>query len=630
MLSKRTRPYDPESLDPNTRLRRNLGDLLSRNEVSASRLGEVINDVNRCAPHVVRDLSDAGRQGGPMRKDNVAGKLRRKFLRKSTWMPDYIANIRVFDPKTKTVKRQNVGQQLIHEIVAVLLKNGFKDKIIGKENIDPRTLEHLLFCESEAGCNLLGVGLWGDGAPTQWDRSESIDVLSVSFPGIGGFENLRIPLVALPHSRVCSETWEDVFSIIKWSLEILASGRWPTARHDGSAWHSSDNCRKTARKILRGALVEVRQDWKFASEVFGFPAHNTGDGCCWACKCTPRQVYVWGTDIHTCALFRSSVDTPPPAVTIFLQTYTQYIICIIHNAWSLLCMPGALHTPRHICFLQCICMPCSQVREVTSEARWRNEGLSNAECLLKIMQRKGRLNPILTAPWVKTRIFRMDWLHIGDLGVAADFVGNFLHEVLDRFPGDNKKEKCASLYSEMEAYYNENNVQDRYDCMLPTFFEGKDKPYKLRGSAAKIRALVPFIWQLAQEILDVRVPKEAAMRQAALHLNEVYSALSSEHADPCTAMREHGIKFAIQYVALHDLLNSDDDKAWRLKPKLHLFLHVTSDRSLPRLYWTYRDEDFGGSVARMARRRGGVLCCRGTSLQVLNRFKIGNPVIRIR
>jgi methyl coenzyme M reductase subunit C len=36
--------------------------------------------------------------------------------------------------------------------------------------------------------------------------------------------------------------------------------------------------------------VEVRQDWKFANEVFGFPAHNTVEGCCWACKCTPAEV----------------------------------------------------------------------------------------------------------------------------------------------------------------------------------------------------------------------------------------------------------------------------------------------------------------------------------------------------
>ena len=239
------------------------------------------------------------------------------------------------------------------------------------------------------------------------------------------------------------------------------------------------------------------------------------------------------------------------------------------------------------------------------------------------------MSPLLTAPWVTSRIFRMDWLHVSDLGIAADFIGNFFHEVLQFMPGENKDERCAILYSLILAYYEAHDITDRFDCMLLTFFEPKDGPYKLRGSAAKIKALVPFVWQLAQEILDINVPRLAAMRHAAFHLNEVYSALSSSHADACASMREHGIKFAIQYVSLHDFLNPADDRAWRLKPKLHLWLHITSDSSVPRLTWTYRDEDFGGSVARMARRRGNLLRCSSTSSVALSRFKIDAPCIRI-
>lgn len=249
--------------------------------------------------------------------------------------------------------------------------------------------------------------------------------------------------------------------------------------------------------------------------------------------------------------------------------------------------------------------------------------------MLRILQRRGRVCPLLECPWVTTRIFRMDWLHVSDLGVAADFLGIFFHFVIELFPGSSKKDRCTNLYQEILAFYENNNVSDRFDCMLPTFFEPADSGYKLRGGAAKVRALVPFAWQLAQEVLDTSVPVEAAIRQAAFHLNEVYQALSSNFHDPCPHMREHGIKFALQYVALHDHLHNADDKAWRLKPKLHLFLHITSDNSVPRLTWTYRDEDFGGSVARMARRRGGLLKCSSTSRCTLARFKMANPCIRI-
>ena len=89
------------------------------------------------------------------------------------------------------------------------------------------------------------------------------------------------------------------------------------------------------------------------------------------------------------------------------------------------------------------------------------------------------------------------------------------------------------------------------------------------------------------------------------------------------------MKFASQYVALHDLCNPTDDKSFRIELKMHLFMHLVSDGTVPRLIWIYRDKDFGGSVARMARRRGNLLNCRRTSFNVISRFKMANPCIRL-
>jgi len=242
---------------------------------------------------------------------------------------------------------------------------------------------------------------------------------------------------------------------------------------------------------------------------------------------------------------------------------------------------------------------------------------------------RGKICPLLEAPWVKTRIFRMDWLHVCDIGVSQDFLGNLLHALLPFSIGNNKKEQCASLYAEILAQYKMNGVEDRLDCLFPSLFEHSDGPYKLRCSAAKARALVPIACNLAQEMLDSRVPKFAAIKQAAFHLSQVYFALSANHPSPAATMAEHGLKFAVQYVALHDFCNGADSYAWRIKPKLHLFLHIVSDGTVPRLTWTYRDEDFGGSVARMARRRGNLLSSSCTSLNVLSRFKMENPCVRL-
>ena len=97
MIAKNKRPYEPEALAPSTRLRRNMSDLLARNELSGDRIGEVVNDIHRVAPTELRDLS------GPAGK-NTTKRLMGKFMKKSAWMPDYIASVRTWDPKTQKIE----------------------------------------------------------------------------------------------------------------------------------------------------------------------------------------------------------------------------------------------------------------------------------------------------------------------------------------------------------------------------------------------------------------------------------------------------------------------------------------------------------------------------------------------
>ena len=89
------------------------------------------------------------------------------------------------------------------------------------------------------------------------------------------------------------------------------------------------------------------------------------------------------------------------------------------------------------------------------------------------------------------------------------------------------------------------------------------------------------------------------------------------------------MRFALQYVSLRNA-HADDPKAWRIKPELHMFLELCSEGPHPAKFWNYRDEDWGGSVARMARRRGGELHALTFSTNVLSRFKVQQPVIRMK
>lgn len=61
---------------------------------------------------------------------------------------------------------------------------------------------------------------------------------------------------------------------------------------------------------------------------------------------------------------------------------------------------------------------------------------------------------------------------------------------------------------------------------------------------------------------------------------------------------------------------------WRVKPKLHLLQELAEvSGSCPSDSWLYRDEDFGGSLAQMSRRRGGRNAPHNTSAVVLAKFQ---------
>jgi hypothetical protein len=163
-----------------------------------------------------------------------------------------------------------------------------------RAGMDPLTLKHLVSCEASAGSRLLALGIWGDGVPCNWDRSESAECFTMNFPGQSGeFKPLRLPLTALSRKQISEHTWFDILSVLSWSLRIAAAGVWPVARHDESAFSKADCHRaKQAGQPLgvRAALAEVRGDWKMFGEVFGFPKWNTKAGVCWRCNCRPDQV----------------------------------------------------------------------------------------------------------------------------------------------------------------------------------------------------------------------------------------------------------------------------------------------------------------------------------------------------
>ena len=153
----------------------------------------------------------------------------------------------------------------------------------------------------------------------------------------------------------------------------------------------------------------------------------------------------------------------------------------------------------------------------------------------------------------------------------------------------------------------------------------RQKPAKV--AVLRRRALVPFALKVATDILDPADDIEATAIQAMRHLSDCYKALGDSSPSFSAKLKENSTKFALLYCALE--ATDPTGVRWRVRRKLHMFLELCSEGSMPARFWNYRDEDFGGSVSKLSRRRGGVLSLKAFSSNLLERFKIAQPAIRM-
>ena len=133
-----------------------------------------------------------------------------------------------------------------------------------------------------------------------------------------------------------------------------------------------------------------------------------------------------------------------------------------------------------------------------SAAAWRTQPLSHMDMLARIRHQGDRINPLLQLPWIETKCFRPDWLHVADLGVTADFIGNALKILEPLCPGPSRAARVSFLNIWMQDWYDRNHIEDRLNVLLPELFIQRNKGYKLRAGAAKARVLVPWIDHVCQ------------------------------------------------------------------------------------------------------------------------------------
>ena len=245
--------------------------------------------------------------------------------------------------------------------------------------------------------------------------------------------------------------------------------------------------------------------------------------------------------------------------------------------------------------------------DADTTAEWRHQRLSTLEFIHRQKKLGKKISPICSVQGVSNRIFRFDWLHAVDQGVAADFFGNALETLLPKMAGDNKAAKCQTLNRKLQAFYKRHKVQDKVKCLELKHFKrpSATQPPKLKMVfAAEVRCMTPFIKELTQEFCRDACPQEVTVRLAARKLELCYIALAKTSLPAREELLQTcSREFAQLYKALHQ--KSTDGILWRPKPKMHQMLELCSEPGCdPTTSWCYRDEDAGGPISKVCRMRG--------------------------
>ena len=263
MWHKRKQEYHKVQDIPERMLRHNLCELFLDNVVSGSRLQTIAEDavVAGCPGFddllSARHCKEIKELRGKHKKSQSSAKIRkrknahrdvmRRLSKRSLWPPAYIASITVFNTKTQEETKMNIAVSLPHEILWAFAQNNNKDDLLDQSGMTPTCKSHLLYMMNQfQKQEALAFGIWIDGCPCNWDRTCSLEAVTLNMPGLSGSNaGLRLPLCVLPKHYVAKDkTFDDILKVLSWSFVWAANGVFPPNRHDLSPWTSGDRWRK--------------------------------------------------------------------------------------------------------------------------------------------------------------------------------------------------------------------------------------------------------------------------------------------------------------------------------------------------------------------------------------------------
>ena len=507
------------------------------------------------AASILRDAAAAGAEGvadlAHMADDkNVHRNLLRKLLKSSKWPRLYWAKVHVWNKRTMEVEEAMVPMLLVHELVATFHAHRQDDQqLFDTGSLDEMGRRHIASVAGEINAGGPVVGLG------LW-----LDGVAAKWDRAGSIDMLTLSLPG-------------------------QTGRWKAARIPlCSIDHSWVAKHQTWDDIL--AVVT----WSLQMAAMGVYPTQRPDGQPWL-----------STDVQR----RRRAGQPLGCKAALVQ---------VTGDWKMYkdIFRFPQHNERDGCCFRCAVRPAG-IRDTGSAAPWRQDRLDHWGIIARMRQKNLTVSPLFQAPGVRAEILRIDWLHVADLGVAADWLGQLFVYLLGKF-GGSAVAGCASLWRRIQELYVRYPPFAKLDTLTVQMLRVSGPP-KLRCYGSECRGLIPIARHLAEEMLATNNELELTIQQATFQLHSCYATVSTDGA----ALAEHSRKFCTLWVSLEQVMPG----SFHVKPKMHLFqemCELQAPGARPLLHSTYREEEFGGSVAALGRRRGGAAGAGALGNQTLLKF----------
>ena len=204
-----------------------------------------------------------------------------------------------------------------------------------------------------------------------------------------------------------------------------------------------------------------------------------------------------------------------------------------------------------------------------------------------------------------------DVLHTIDLGVTAHIVGNvlFIFAVLRGvFGGGTYSERIKNLANHLDAWYKRTRCPDRLrgKLTLETVRAQGEWP-QMKGKAAAIRHLAYYAKSIVDEYRRATI-EDTIIQNICILICRFYDILSEQSQTLSAEAKEElpklAQKLAEWYAQLSASRFSDENRLWKVQPKLHLFEHLLEITAIlygnPRYFWCYADEDLVGQMVDIA------------------------------